>query len=206
MGKLNSDGHYICYYGQNSLRKNGVVLIVNKRAQNTVLGCSLKNDKVIFFFHFQGKSFNITVIQVYAHSTNAEEEEVEWFYEELQDFLELTHTHTRTHTHTDVFFFIIFKSKTRMSKDTWSNRWVWPWSTKWSRAKANRVLSEEHTGHSKHSLPTMQEMTTHGHLQMVNTKIRLILFSAVEDGEVVYSQNKIQSWLRLGSSVPYCKI
>ena len=86
MGESNSDDHYIYYYGQESLRRNGVALIVNRRVQNAVLGCNLKNDRMISV-HFQGKSFNITVIQVYAPTTVAEETEVEWFYEDLQDLL-----------------------------------------------------------------------------------------------------------------------
>ena len=72
-----------------SLRGNGVAIIVNKRVQNEILGCSLKSDRMISV-HFQGKPFNITVIQVYAPASNAEEAEVEWFYEDLQDLLELT--------------------------------------------------------------------------------------------------------------------
>ena len=86
MGKFNSDNHNIYYCGQESLRRNGVV---NKRVRNAVLGCNLKNDRMISD-HFQGKSFNITVIQVYALTSNAEGAEVEWFYEDLQDLLELT--------------------------------------------------------------------------------------------------------------------
>ena len=89
MGKFNSDDHYIYYYGQESLRRNGVGLIVNKRVRNAVLECSLKNDRMISV-HFQGKPFNITVIQVYAPTSNPEEAEVERFYEVLQDLLELT--------------------------------------------------------------------------------------------------------------------
>ena len=105
---------------------------------------------------FQRKPFIMTVIQVYAPTTNAKEAKVEWFYEDLQDLLELT------------FFFFLslfhhrgLERKSGMSRDTWSNRQVWPWSTKWSRAKANRVLPRECTGHSKHPLPTTQEMTQH---------------------------------------------
>ena len=90
MDKFNSDDHYIYYCGQESLRRNGVALIANKRVQNAVLGCNLKNDRMISV-HFQGKPFNITVIQVYVPTSNAEEAEVEWFYEDLQDLLELTH-------------------------------------------------------------------------------------------------------------------
>ena len=89
MGEFNSDNHYIYYCGQESLRRNGVAIIVNKRVQNTVLGCNFKNDRMISV-RFQGKLFNIMVIQVYALTSNAEEAEVEWFYEVLQDLLELT--------------------------------------------------------------------------------------------------------------------
>ena len=89
MGEFNSDNHYIYYCGQESLRRNGVAIIVNKRVQNTVLGCNFKNDRMISV-RFQGKLFNIMVIQVYALTSNAEEAEVEWFYEDLQDLLELT--------------------------------------------------------------------------------------------------------------------
>jgi len=78
--------------------------------------------------------------------------------------------------------------KSRKSRDTWSNRQVWPWSTKWSRAKINRVLPGECTDHSKYPLPTTH--CTHGHHQIVNTKIRLIIFFAGKDGEALYSQQK----------------
>ena len=89
MGEFNSDNHYIYYYGQESLRRNGVAIMVNKIVQNAILGCNLKNDKMISV-RFQGKPFNITVIQVYAPTSNTEEAEVERFYEDLQDHLELT--------------------------------------------------------------------------------------------------------------------
>ena len=89
MGEFNSDDHYIYYCGQESLRRNGIAIIVNKRVQNAVLGCNLTNNRMISV-HFQGKPFNITVIQVYAPTSNAEEAEVEQFYEDLQDLLELT--------------------------------------------------------------------------------------------------------------------
>ena len=89
MGEFNSDDHYIYYCGQESLRRNGVAIIVNKRIRNSVLGCNLKNDRMISVC-FQGKPFSITVIQAYAPTSNAEEAEVEWFYEDLQDLLELT--------------------------------------------------------------------------------------------------------------------
>ena len=89
MGEFNSDDHYIYYCGQESLRRNGVAMMVNKRVQKAELGCNLKNDRVISV-HFQGKPFNIMVIQVYAPTNNAEEAEIERFYEDLQDLLELT--------------------------------------------------------------------------------------------------------------------
>ena len=86
---LTQINHYIYYCGQESLRRNGVAIIVNKTVRNAVLGCSLKNDRMISV-HFQGKSFNITVIQAYTLTSNAEKAEFEWFYEDLQDLLELT--------------------------------------------------------------------------------------------------------------------
>ena len=89
MGEFNSDDHYIYYCGQESLRRNGVAIMVNRRVRNAVLGCTLKNDRMISA-HFQGKPFNIMVIQASAPTSNAEEAEVEQFYEDLQDLLELT--------------------------------------------------------------------------------------------------------------------
>ena len=88
MGEFNSDDHYIYYCGQKSLRRSGVAIIVNKRVRNAVLGCNLKNDRMISV-HFQGKPFNITITQAYTRTNNAEKAKVEQFYEDLQD-LELT--------------------------------------------------------------------------------------------------------------------
>ena len=88
MGEFNSNDHYIYYCGQESLRRNGVAIVVNKRVQNAVLGCNLINDRMISV-RFQDKPFNITVIQVYASTSNAEEAEIEQFYEDLKDLLEL---------------------------------------------------------------------------------------------------------------------
>ena len=98
MGEFNSDDHYIHYCGKESLRRNAVAITVNKRVWNAVFGCNLKNDRMISI-RFQGKPFDIMVIQIYAPTSNAEEAEVEWFYEDLQDFLELT-------TPKDVLFII----------------------------------------------------------------------------------------------------
>ena len=89
MGEFNTDDHYIYYCGQEYLRRNGAAIVVNKRVWNAVLGCSLKNDRMISV-RFQGKPFNIMVIQVYAPTSNAKEAEVELFYEDLQKLLELT--------------------------------------------------------------------------------------------------------------------
>ena len=107
--------------------------------------------------HFQGKPFNTRVIQVYAATSNAEEAEaeVEQFYKDLQDLLELTPKKRCSFHHRGL------ECKSRKSRDTWSNRQIWPWNTKWSRAKANRILPRERTGHSKHPLPTTQEKTQH---------------------------------------------
>ena len=89
MGEFNSDDHYIYYYEQESLRRNGVAIIVNKRVWNAVLGCNLKKDRMISV-HFQGKPFYIMAIQAYATNSNAEEAEVKLSYEDLKDLLELT--------------------------------------------------------------------------------------------------------------------
>ena len=115
MSEFNSDDHYIYYCGKESLRRNGVAIIVNKRVQNGVLGCNLKSDRMLSV-HFQGKPFNITVIQVYAPTSNAEEVEVEQFYEDLQDFLKLT-------LQKDVLFIIRdWNGKVGRERETWSNR------------------------------------------------------------------------------------
>ena len=116
MGEFNSDDHYIYYGGQESLRRNGVAIMVNKRVRNAVLGCNLKNDRMISV-HFQGKPFNITVIQVCAPTSNAEEAEVEWFYEDLQDLLELIPKRCPFH-------YRGLECKNRNSRNTWSNRQI----------------------------------------------------------------------------------
>ena len=85
MGEFNSEDHYIYYYGQQSLRRNGVAIMVNKRVRNAVLGCNLKNGRMNSV-RFQGKPFNITVVQVYVPTSNTEEAEVEWFYETYKTF------------------------------------------------------------------------------------------------------------------------
>ena len=119
MGEFNSDDHYIYYCGKESLRRNGVAIMGNKRVRNAVLGCNLKKDRMISV-RFQGKPFNITVIQVYAPTSNAEEAEVERFYEDLQDLLKLTPPKRCP------FHYRGLEWKSRKSRNTWSNRQIWP--------------------------------------------------------------------------------
>ena len=174
--------------------------MVNKRVWNAVLGCNFKNDRMISV-HFQGKPFNITVIQVYAPTSNAEEAEVEWFDEDLQDLLELTPKKRCP------FHYRGLEYKSRKSGNTWSNRQIWPWSTKWSRAKANRVCLREHTGHSKHPLPATQEKTLHMDITRWSTTKSDWLYYLQPKMEKLYtvSKNKTGSWLWLRSRT-YCKI
>ena len=133
MGEFNSDDHYIYYFGQESLRKNGAAIMGNKRVQrvqNAVLECNLKNDRMISV-HFQGKPFNITEIQVYAPTTNAEEAEVKQFYEDLQDLLELTTKKKTKYIYIYIYSFHLggLECKSKKSRNTWSNKQIRPWST-----------------------------------------------------------------------------
>ena len=149
---------------------------------------------------FPGKPFNTMVLQAYAPTSNAKEAEVEWFYEDLQD-----HSWTNTPKRCP-FHHRGLECKSRKLRGTWSNRQIWLWSIKRSRAKSNRVLPRECTGHSKHPLPTTQD-STHGHHQMVNTEIRLIIFFAAKDGEALYSQQKQDQKLTVAQILtPYCQI
>ena len=147
--EFNSDDYYIYYCRQESLRRNGVTIMVNKKVWNAVLGCNLKNDRMVSV-RFQGKPFNITVIQVYTPTSNAKEAEVEWFYEDLQDLLELT-------PKKGVLFIIGDWNAKVGSQET-------PGVTgkfglgMWNEVgQSNRVLPRKCTGHSKHPLPTAQE-------------------------------------------------
>ena len=186
---------------QESLRRHGVALIVNERVQNAVLGCNLKNNRMISV-HFQGKPFDITVIQVYAPITNAKEAEIESFYDNLQDLLELIPKIWCPFYHRGL------ECKSRKSRDTWSNRQIWLWSTKWSRAKANRVLPRERTGHSKDPLPTTQETTLHMDIPRWSILKSDWLYSLQRKMEKLYtvSKNTTGSWLWLRSRTPYCQI
>ena len=186
--------------GKNLFGRNGVAFIVNKRVQNAVLGYSLKNDRMISVC-FQGKPFIITVTQVYAPTTNTKEAQVDWFYGDLQDLLELT-------PKKDIPFIRGLESKSRKLRDSWINREVWPWSTKWSRGKANRVLPREHTGYGKHPLPTTQEKTLHMDITRWSTQKSDWLYSLQPNLEKLYkvSKNKTRSWLWLRSLAPCCQI
>ena len=150
----------------------------------------------------QDKPFNITVIQVCVLTSNAEEAEVEWFYEDLQDLQELTPSKRCP------FHYRGLECKRTKSRNTWSNRQIWPWSTEWSRAKANRVLPRERTGHSKHPLPTTQETTLHMDMTRSSTPKSDWLYSLQPKMEKLYtvSKNKTGSWLCLRSWTPYCQI
>ena len=169
MGEFNSDDHYIYYCGQESLRRNGVAIMVNKTVQNAVPGCKLKNDRMISV-HFQGKPFNITVIQAYAQTSNAEEAEVEQFYEDLQDLLELT-------PKKDVLFIIGDWNAKVGSQETPGVTGKFGLGVRneaghrlieFCQEKALVIANTLFQQHKKDS--------THGHYQMVNTKIRLIIF------------------------------
>ena len=151
---------------------------------------------------FQGKPFSITVIQVYAPTSNAEEAEGEWFYEDLQDLLELTPQKWCP------FHYRGLECESRKSRNTWSNRQIWPWNTEWSRAKANRVLPRECTGHSKHPLPTPQEKTLHMDITRWSTPKSDWLCSLQPTMEKLYTidKNKTRSWLWLRSWTPYYQI
>ena len=123
------------------------------------------------------------VIQAYAPTSNAEEAEVERFYEDLQEFRNNTQKRCP-------FRYKGLECKSRKSRNTWSNRQIRPWNMRSSRAKSNRVLPRECIGHSKQPLPTNREDSTHGYHQMVNIKIRLIIFFTPKDREALYCQHK----------------
>ena len=144
---------------------------------------------------FQGKPFNVAVIQAYVPTSNAEEAEVEQFYEDLQNLLELTPKKRCP------FHYRELECKSRKSRNTWSNWHIWPWCTEWSRTKANRVLPKEHTGHSKHPLPTTQENILHMDITRWSTQKSDWLYSLQPKMEKLYtvSKNKTGSWQWLRS-------
>ena len=146
MGEFNSDDHYIYYYGQESFRRNGVAIMVNKSLKCSTWMQSQKQQNDLCSFPRQ-KPFNITVIQAYPPTSNAEEAEVERFYEDLQHLLGLTPKKRCP------FHYRGLECKSRKSRNTRSNRQIWHWSTEWSRAKANRVLPRECTGRILYIFP-----------------------------------------------------
>ena len=159
-----------------------------------------KNDRMISVC-LQGKPFNITVIQVYAPTSNAEKAEVEWFYENLQDLLELIPPKRCP------FHYSSLECKSRKSRNTWSNRQIWPWNTEWSRAKTDRVLPRKCTGHNKHPLPTTQEKTLYMDITRWSTLKSDWLYSLQPKMEKFYtvSKNKTWSWLAQIMRL-YCKM
>ena len=161
--------------------------MVNRRVRNAVFGWNFKNDRMISV-RFQGKPFNITVIQVYAPTSNAEEAEVERFYEDLQDLWELT-------PKKDVLFIIEDWNAKLGSQETpgVTGLGIWPWNTEWSRAKTRKC-----TGHNKHPLPTTQEKTLYMDITRWSTLKSDWLFAA-KDGEAVYSQQKTRPGADCGS-------
>ena len=135
-------------------------------------------------------------------TSNTEEAEVERFYEDLQDLLELTPKKRCP------FHYRGLECKSRESRNTWSNRQIWPWSTEWSRAKANRILPRECTGHNKHPLPTTREKALHMDITRWSTLKSDWLYSLQPKMEKLYtvSKNKTRSWLWLRPWTPYCQI
>ena len=156
----------------------------------------------LILVHFQGKPFSITAIQVYAPTTITEESEVNWFYEDLQDLLELTPKRKVS------FHYRGLECKSRKLHDTWINRQVWPRNTKWSRAKANRVLPRECAGHSKHLLPATQKMSIHVDITRCSISKSDWLYCLQLKMEKLYtvSKNKTWSWLRLRQWATYCSL
>ena len=176
--------------------------MVYKRIRNAVLGCNLKNDRMISV-RLQGKQFNIPVIQVYVPTINAEEAEVEWFYDDLEDLLELTPKKRCP------FHYRRLECKSKKSGNTWSNRKICLCvNAKWSRAKTNRVLPRKCTGHSKHTRPTTQEKTLHMDLTRWSTLKSDWLYYFQPKMEKLYTvnKNKTRSWLWLRSLTPYYQI
>jgi len=172
---------YIYYCGQESLRRNGVAIIVNKSLKH-VLGYSLKNDRMISVC-FQGKSLNITVIQAYAPTSNTEEAEVERFYEDLQDLLkELT-------PKKDVLFIIGDWNPQVGSQEAPGVTGKFGLGVQNEAGQRLTVLPRECTNYSRHPYSTTED-STRGQHQMVNTEIRLAVFFAAKDGETLYSQQK----------------
>ena len=181
MGEFNSDDNCIYYCGQESLRRNGVAIIVNKRVRNAVVGCNLKNNRFISV-RFQGKSFNALIIQVSVPTSNAEEAEVKQFYEDLQDLLELI-------PKKDVIFIIGDWTAKVGSQETTGVTGKFDLGVQSEAGQRLIEFCQENALVIARTLfQNTREDFAHGHHQMVNTKIRLIIFFAAKDGEALYSQ------------------
>ena len=177
---------YIYYCGQEPLRRNGIAIMVNKRVRNAVLGCNLKNNRMISV-HFKGKPFNIRVIQAYAPTSNTEEPEVERFYEDLQDLSELT---PKKH----VLFIIGDWNAKVKSQETPGVTGKFGLRVQNEAGQRLIEFCQENTlVIQTPSSNNTREDSTHGHHQMVNSEVRLIIFFAAKDGEAVCSQQK-QDW------------
>ena len=165
MDEFNSDDHYIYYSGQESLRRIGVAIIVNKSVLNAVLACNHKNNRMNSV-HFQGKPFSIRVIQVYTQTTALSWKSWRWTVPWRPT------TPSRTNSQKGCpFHYRGLECKSRKPRNAWRNRQIWPWITEESRSMANRILPRECTGH-RNTLFQQHKRR----LQMVNTKIRAIIF------------------------------
>ena len=197
---FNSDDHYIYYCGQESLRRNGVAIIVNKRVWNAVFGCSLKNDRMIC-------SFSRQTIQYHSNPSLCPKEYCRRIWSWTVLWRPTRHSRTNTPKRCP-FHYRGLECKSRKSRNTWSNRQIWPWSTEWNRAKVNRVLPRECTGHSKHPLPTTQEKILHMDITRGSTLKSDWLYSLQPKMEKLYtvSKNKTGSWLWLKPWTLSCQI
>ena len=179
MGEYNSDNHYVYCYRQESLRRNEVTLTVNKRVWNAILGCSLKNNRMILV-RFQGKPYSITAIQVCAPTSNAEEADAERFL-----WRPTRASRMNTKKKRCPFQRGGLECKSRISRETWRNKQVWRWSTKWSSTKTNRVRQENEVviANTLFQQPKKQLYTwTSSDGQNRN---HTDIFFAVEDGEAL---------------------
>ena len=174
MGEFNSDDHYIYYVGQESLRRNGVAIMVNKTVQNAVAGFNLKNYSMISV-RFHGKPFNITVIQIYAPTSSNEEAEVEQFYEDRQDLLELTAKKNVLCIIVDWNAKVKVQETPRVTEKFGSGVWYEAGQRLIEFCKDNTLVIAN-TLFKKH-----KKNSTYGHQQMVNTEIRLIISFAAKE-------------------------
>ena len=196
MEEFNSNGHYIYYWGQESLRRNGVAYIVNKKVWNGVLVCDLKNDR-LFLICYQGKPFNIMVIKVYAPTTNGEEVEVEWVYEDIWDVLELTHKK-------DILFIVgDWNAKVKViSQEIPGETGKFGLEIQNEEGQRLTQFCQENTNfHSKHPLPTTQVMSLHIDITRWSIPKSDWLCSLQLIMEKLYtvSKSKTRSWLWLRS-------